>query len=44
MTKNGVYNFAIANEEVTDLVEFTIDQFRKERRNIEINNIDFPTP
>ena len=41
--KNEVYETAIANEEVTDLVEFT-DPVSEKTGNIEINNIDFPTP
>ena len=41
--KNEVYETAIANEEVTDLVEFT-DLVSEKTANIEINDNDFPTP
>ena len=38
-----MYETAIANEEVTDLVEFT-DPVSEKTANIEINDNDFPTP
>jgi chaperonin cofactor prefoldin len=41
--KNEVYETAIANEEVTALVEFT-DPVSEKTANIEINDNDFPTP